>query len=85
MKREYEKLKKLHNKYLSREKHKVSSEMEDSLADIKRLNGKLEVDQCHAFGQQWEETLQIDVLVQERRNSSALAMELCLSCTNTSR
>ena len=26
----------------------------------------------------------IDVLVQERRNSSALAMELCLSCTNPS-
>ena len=25
---------------------------------------------------------QIDGLVQERRNSSALAMELCLSCTN---
>ena len=24
----------------------------------------------------------IDMLVQERRNSSALAMELCLSCTN---
>ena len=24
----------------------------------------------------------IDELVQERRNSSALAMELCLSCTN---
>ena len=24
----------------------------------------------------------IDGLVQERRNSSALAMELCLSCTN---
>ena len=26
----------------------------------------------------------IDGLVQERRNSSALAMELCLSCTNPS-
>ena len=24
----------------------------------------------------------VDGLVQERRNSSALAMELCLSCTN---
>ena len=29
-------------------------------------------------------TLYIDGLVQERRNSSALAMELCLSCTNPS-
>ena len=27
----------------------------------------------------WE---QVDGLVQERRNSSALAMELCISCTN---
>ena len=26
----------------------------------------------------------LDGLVQERRNSSALAMELCLSCTNPS-
>ena len=26
----------------------------------------------------------IDRLVQEKRNSSALAMELCLSCTNPS-
>ena len=26
----------------------------------------------------------VDGLVQERRNSSALAMELCLSCTNPS-
>ena len=26
--------------------------------------------------------LHIDKLVQERRNSSALSMELCLSCTN---
>ena len=29
--------------------------------------------------------LQIDELVQERRNSSALAMELHLSCTNPSK
>ena len=29
-------------------------------------------------------TLYTDRLVQERRNSSALAMELCLSCTNPS-
>ena len=27
----------------------------------------------------------MDRLVQERRNSSALAMELCLSCTNPSK
>ena len=29
-------------------------------------------------------TQRFDGLVQERRNSSALAMELCLSCTNPS-
>ena len=31
---------------------------------------------------QWEKTLHIDGLVQERRNSIANAMELRLSCTN---
>ena len=31
-----------------------------------------------------ERDLYFDVLVQERRNSSALAMELRLSCTNPS-
>ena len=30
----------------------------------------------------WRMIFDIDGLVQERRNSSALAMELCLSCTN---
>ena len=33
----------------------------------------------------WKLCLQIDRLVQERRNSSALAMELRLSCTNPSK
>ena len=33
------------------------------------------------FGVRWS---YIDGLVQKRRNSSALAMELCLSCTNQS-
>ena len=32
-----------------------------------------------------EEGPEIDGLVQERRNSSALAMELCLSCINLSK
>ena len=32
----------------------------------------------------WHQDNHIDVLVKERRNSSALAMELRLSCTNTS-
>ena len=36
---------------------------------------------CHCGSQP---LLNIDGLVQERRNSSALAMELCLSCTNPS-
>ena len=33
---------------------------------------------------QWEETLHIDGLEQERSNSSVVAMELRLSCTNPS-
>ena len=38
----------------------------------------------HYLNQWWPSSLHIDGLVQERRNSSALAMELHLSCTNPS-
>ncbi len=43
MKREYEKLKKLHNKYLQKERTKTSSEMEDSVSELRRLNNKIDV------------------------------------------
>ncbi len=43
MKREYEKLKKLHNKYLQKEKSRTTSEMEDSVSELRRLNTKLDV------------------------------------------
>ena len=38
----------------------------------------------HVIGEPWDYNTYIDGLVQERRNSSALAMELRLSCTNPS-
>ena len=34
---------------------------------------------------QWEHTVQVDGLVQERRNCNVLAMELRLSCTKPSK
>ena len=39
---------------------------------------------CNLKPYSWKDSLYIDGLVQERRNSIANALELCLSCTNPS-
>jgi len=70
MKREYEKLKKLHCKHMSREKSKASTEAQDTQTDIKRLNGKVE--EYRLKGRDWEQqkrtyTKQLEALESQKR------------------